>query len=290
MRRKLHFLTRQRGFIAMLGFSLALYLMPGKFAFPVTGRIASACANIAAVFQAEPPEEEKIPAVQKIKRELALTQQELTAAKDELYLLRQEIGSITAVKASSRTQFARIIPARVVLYKDASNFRRTILVNRGSADGVRPGLPVLWGIGSDSENKLRACLIGTVDAVGPHACRILLAGDPAFRVPGRMLKTRDRFVVEGKSTGPYPWRLKHADSDTQIDTGDIVITSGSLGLYPPGFLIGTVAEVEGREYAGEMEITLSSPVDLDKLESVIIVEMAVPDVPGKGNSQEKQDK
>jgi rod shape-determining protein MreC len=258
--------------------------MPGRFAFPVTGRIASACANIALIFQPGPEDESTAPLVERLQRELVITQQELTAAQDELHLLRREIESISGIKASSSSvRFANIIPARVVLRRDASNFRRTVLVNRGSVDGVRPGLPVLWGNQSKSENGLKACIIGSVDAVGPHACRVLLAGDPAFRVPGRMLKTRDRFVVEGKSTGSYPMRLKHVDTGTRIDIGDVVITSGSLGMFPPGFLIGTVAEVEGREYAGELEITLSSPVDLDKLESVIIIELTVPGVPEKEN-------
>jgi rod shape-determining protein MreC len=94
-----------------------------------------------------------------------------------------------------------------------------------------------------------------------------------------MLETRDRVIVEGKSAGAYPMRLKHIDTGVQIESGDIVVTSGTLGLFPPGLLIGTVAKIEGREYADELEISIASPVDLDELESVIIVEPALPEVP-----------
>lgn len=151
-------------------------------------------------------------------------------------------------------------------------------MNRGSKDGVRPGLPVLWGSEDAQGGTLRACVVGTVDTVGPSACRVLLASDPGFRAPARMLRSRQRVVVEGKSAGLLPMRLKHIDTDTHINTGDLVVTSGSLGLFPPGIPIGTVAKVEGRQFSGELEVALSSPVNLDELESVIIVELIIPQV------------
>jgi cell shape-determining protein MreC len=94
-----------------------------------------------------------------------------------------------------------------------------------------------------------------------------------------MLESRDRVIVEGKAAGVHAMRLKHVGTGARINVGDSVLTSGSLGLFPPGFLIGTVAKVEGREYAGKLEISVSSPVELAELESVIIVEMAAPEVP-----------
>jgi cell shape-determining protein MreC len=51
-------------------------------------------------------------------------------------------------------------------------------------------------------------------------------------------------------------------------------------MFPPGILIGTVANIEGSSYAGEQEISVVSPVELDDLESVVIVGLEEPEVPG----------
>ena len=284
MREKLHLLTRHRGFLTVLAASLVLYLLPGRYAFPVTGRIASACANIAAFLQPRRSEDEPAAPIERLRRELVRARQELAATQNELHLLQEEIESLTGIKSSSEARFARVIPARVVLRRDASNFRRTILVDRGSRDGVQSGMLVLWGCEQPRESRLAACVVGTVDAVGPHACRILLASDPGFRIPALVLDSRARVVVEGKSPAPYPMRLKHVGTGTLIRPGDVVVTSGSLGMFPPGLLVGIVAEIEGRQFSPETEITLSSPVNLDELESVIIVELAVPAVPQRGGT------
>lgn len=264
--------------ISALAVSLVLYLLPGRYAYPVTGRIASASANITAFFQAEPGDGESEPVVEQLRKELVLARQELAAARNEIHLLQKELESVSGVKKAARPEFASIIPARVILRRDASNFRRTVLVNRGSEDGVRPGMPVLWGCQSSEDGRFDACVVGTVNTVGPSASRVLLASDPYFRVPARILESRDRVIVEGKSPSAHPMRLKHVGIDTRVSVGDTIITSGSLGIFPPGLLIGTVVEVEGRDYAGETQVSLASLVDLDELESLVIVELAAPEI------------
>ena len=255
--------------------------MPGRFAYPVTGRIASASANIAAFLQPATPEDEKesAPLIEKLRRQLIYERQEVASLKNELHLLRKELETVAGIKTSSQDELSRIIPARVILRRDASNYRRTILVNRGSEHGVSPGLLALWGCEKENEPGVCACVVGIVDTVGPRACRIMLASDSGFRLPARMLETRRRVIVEGKSPGLTPIRIKHASPEIKASPGDMVVTSGSLGLYPSGILIGFVSRVEDSDYAPEMEILLASPVNLDELESVIIVELTPPDVP-----------
>lgn len=278
MRQKHRFFTRHRGIILAFGFSAVLYLLPGHFAHPVTGRIASASANIAASFQSEQPDEKKsTPIIEQLRRELIRSNQELTSLKNELYLVRKELERITGIKQDVSVKLSKIIPARIILRRDASNFRRTVLVNRGSNDGVVSGLIALWGNTNENDNDMMTCVVGIVDTVGPNASRILLASDAGFRVPARMFKSRKRVMVEGSSAGPFPMRLKHIAARENFTLGESVITSGSLGLYPPGILIGKISNLENIEYAGQTEVYLSSPVDLDELESVIIVEVETPE-------------
>jgi len=277
VRKRLRFFTHYRGFLALLSFSILLYLLPAPCIYPITGRVTSATSNIASFFQPRQDKEEETPRLRQLRRELVLTQQDLTATRNELHLVRKELESVTSVKSATSGGFAKIIPARIVLSRDASNFRRTVLVNRGSRDGVKPGLLVLWGSETPAAGGLRACVVGVVNTVGPSACRVLLVSDPGFRAAARLLQSRDRVVVEGTSAGKWPMRLKHPAIETCVEPGDTVITSGTLGVFPAGFLIGTVADIQGREYPGQMQVFIESPLDLDRLESVIIVEIQKPE-------------
>lgn len=273
------FVIQYRAPLILLCFSLLLYLLPASLAYPVKGRIVSASANMAALFAPQPEEPQERPPVEQLRRELAQTRSSLAAARNELHLLRKELENVTTVKASSPVELDKIIPARVVVRRDASNFRRTILVNRGTLAGVRAGMPVLWvsraGIRPEG-GALNACVVGRVGAAGPNAARILLASDPGFRVPSRMLRNRERVIVEGGCAGHWPMRIKHAGPNLDVQTGDAVVTSGSLGIFPPGLLVGTVAKVKDTLYVGKMEVCIDSPVNLDELESVIIVELTAP--------------
>jgi rod shape-determining protein MreC len=279
VKQRLYFLTRNQGILALLGFSVALYLLPGRFAYPVTGRVVSATANVASFFSPAPPEDRAVPAVDQLRNELSIATSELSAARNEIYLLQRELESVGAVKSSSAARLTNVIPARVVMRREASNFRRTALVNRGSAHGVAPDMPVLWGF-KHEDGRLSACVVGVVEAVGPNASRVLLASDPGFRIAGRMLESRSRVIVEGKAAAAAPMRLKHVPEDARVKVGDAVLTSGRLGMFPQGVLIGTVAKIEGSRYAGGLEISVVSPVDLDDLESVVIVQMEEPEVQG----------
>ena len=234
---------------------------------------------MASFFNPEPESLSETPAVEQLRNELSIATSELSAARNEIFLLRRELESVTAVKASASTTPGAIIPARVVMRRDASNFRRTALVNRGSVHGVSPEMPVLWGYHQE-DGMISACVVGVIEAVGPHASRVLLASDPGFRIAARIRDSRDRVIVEGKAAAAAPMRLKHVPEDTTVETGDVIVTSGRLGIFPPGILIGTVAKIEGSRYAGEQEISVVSPVDLDDLESVIIVKIREPEVPG----------
>ena len=273
MRNNFHFPSHQRGLLILVCVSIILYVLPARCSQTITGRVASATANVTALFLPENEKEAAGTLVEHLSKELALARQELAACRNELHILGKELESISGI-ASSNLPLARMIPARVVLRRDASNFRRTILVNAGSLHGVRPGLPVLWGRVNSSDTAIHACLVGMVDTVGPRASRVLLVSDAGLRIPAVMLESREKVIVEGCTSGSYPMRVRRLSSRAALKRADMVVTSGTLGIFPQGILIGMVAQVQTPEFAPEMEVRLSCPVNLDDLEAVTIVELA----------------
>jgi rod shape-determining protein MreC len=112
-------------------------------------------------------------------------------------------------------------------------FNLKIIVNRGSNDGVRTGLPVI------DENGV----VGQVTAVTPFSAEITLLTDKGQAVPVMVVRNGLRAVVfgtgqEGKLSIPF------LPINADIKKADKLVTSGIDGTYPPGLVIATVTEVE----------------------------------------------
>jgi rod shape-determining protein MreC len=150
------------------------------------------------------------------------------------------------------------LPASVVL-RDPAPASNGLVVDRGAADGVATGQPVL-GPG--------ATLVGIVSAVDPDRSRIRLLSDGASavtavvqepRVPGALAGTRDGL------------RLEFVPVDAPVGAGDLVLTSALGGRLPGGLLIGRVVSVEAPGQALFATVVVEPLADYARLEQVLIL-------------------
>ena len=111
-------------------------------------------------------------------------------------------------------------------------FRKSITVNAGSKQGVKPNDIVV------SNNAL----IGKVVSVSGGSCVVQLITDPASRIPGRVLQTREQVIVEGNATGFC--QLKYVPRWAKLKKGDDIVSSDIGGFFPPSLPIATVVETE----------------------------------------------
>ncbi len=154
---------------------------------------------------------------------------ELNAAAKENASLRQ---ALNFQKASGH----KLIAAEVIgLGPDG--FSRTIEINRGTADGLGPGMVVVTGAG----------LLGRLREAGPHAANIQTLADPQSRVNVYLPKSGLQGTVSG---GPAALQLElqHTLGVVAAD-GDWVITSGVGGGYPRGLVVGEIASLNHRDSA-----------------------------------------
>ncbi|KPF87136.1 rod shape-determining protein MreC [Novosphingobium sp. AAP83] len=105
----------------------------------------------------------------------------------------------------------------------SSSTRRFAIIDAGSNEGVKPGFPVRAASG----------LIGRVVEVGPDTARVLLITDPENVVPVRRASDGLTAFVQGASNGRIDIRLINMGVNP-VKKGDVFVTSGSGGLYPPG--------------------------------------------------------
>lgn len=170
--------------------------------------------------------------------------QENRRLKDLLSLKEHELRYLTAAKVIARG------------YDKVLN---TIILDKGGNNGLQKGMAVITTRG----------LVGKVHSVRNDFAEVLLLRDSNFSVAVRLQNNRREGVVSG--TGYDNCVLKYISPEENVEKGEVIVTSGLDGIFPPGLPVGTVVKVkkEGVEFFQQIEIT---PFQSDaKLEEVVIL-------------------
>lgn len=149
--------------------------------------------------------------------------------------------------------------AASVIGRDPSPFLHYVIIDRGSDDGVRRGMPVVTSQG----------LVGRVDAVIADAARVQLITDPGSAINVRLQNSETEAVLSGSVTGDLSLDL--IPQDVAIEEADIVLTSGLGGGYPADLIIGQVVNIQKREADLFQHASVQSVVDFTRLEIVLII-------------------
>jgi rod shape-determining protein MreC len=149
--------------------------------------------------------------------------------------------------------------AAEVVGRDPSPWFKTIIINKGTTDGVAKASPVVVPEG----------IVGLVVAVTGHYAKVLLIIDQNSAVDAKVQATRARGIVKGDPTGrgSFNYVLRKHD----ISLGDSVITSGLDGVFPKGLPIGRVSEIVRLSAGIFQEIAITPYVDFETLEEVLVL-------------------
>jgi len=156
-----------------------------------------------------------------------------------------------------------------VISHDQTGLRRSITINRGTRDGIAPGMPVVTAQG----------LVGRVRNVSANAARVLLISDRDSAVSARLQTTRAQGSLRGQLSGNL--RLTMVPPDETVTVGDLVLTSGLGGNFPPDIVIGVVASSRQFEFELFQEAEVTSYNSFEELEVVLVMtsfEAVDPDV------------
>ena len=154
---------------------------------------------------------------------------------------------------------AELVVAAEVIGKDPSAWFKTVIIDKGKADGLIKGLPVVMPQG----------IAGQVIEVANHYSKVMLIIDRNSAVDALVQRTRARGVLKGKSTDQC--RLDYVLRKKDVRVGDIVVSSGLDGIYPKGLRIGLVSEVVDHDADIFHDVILTPFVDFEKLEEVLVV-------------------
>ena len=189
-------------------------------------------------------------------------QAEVSRMQAEIIQLKQQLSETQVL--SALVDFARVQPenrylAATVIGRDPSPFVQYVIINRGSDDGLRRGMPVVTQQG----------LVGRVEAVTSGAARVHLITDPASSINVRLEPSRAQAVVLGSVSGELS--LEMIPQSAEVQAGDLILTSGLGGNYPSNIMIGQVTGVRKIETDLFQHASIQPIVDFNKLEIVLII-------------------
>jgi rod shape-determining protein MreC len=145
-----------------------------------------------------------------------------------------------------------------VIAVGASPEFRTVTIDKGSADGLGGDMAIVSPTG----------VVGRVTQPGPHAALVQLVIDRNAAAGAVVERSRVQGIVVGVGDGTL--RMDFAPATGDVTPGDVVVTSGIDGIYPEGFVLGTVERV-ARGDGLYHEISVRPAVDFSRLEDVLVV-------------------
>jgi len=198
-------------------------------------------------------------ALQQVRQENERLQQELAqlkiAVQQERALAQQSRMLQDLLTLKSGTTLTTT--AAGVIGSGASPDFRTITIDKGTTDGLRPDMSVISPAG----------VVGRVITPSARAAKVQLLIDRNAAAAAVVERSRAQGVVEG--TGGN-LRLNYVSGTADVKVGDRLVTSGIEGIYPKGFAIGQIESIE--RGAGEFSAIVVKPaVDFSSLEAVLVV-------------------
>lgn len=190
-----------------------------------------------------------------LENEVANLQSQIIQLQEQL----SEADILYALLDFARSRPADQYLAAAVIGRDPSPFLQYIIIDHGSDDGVRYGMPVVTQQG----------LVGRVSAVTASAARVQLISDSGSSVNVTIQSQDEDALVSGSITGDIT--LEMVDQSVSLNEGDILLTSGLGGNYPSDILVGQLVDIQKTE--GELFQTafIQPAVDIASLRAVLVI-------------------
>lgn len=190
-------------------------------------------------------------------QQLLLENQQLRSDLQQIEGVRLQNGRLRNLLAFVDEVDRAALPAQII-GEDASNWARTVTINKGSRAGLRDGLAVVAAEG----------VVGRIIKTSPNSARVLLVTDASSNVAALVQRTRTRGVVQGRGA---KLTLKYALRDADIVTDDLLVTSGMGGVFPKGLILGRVEIAQRDELDLFQQVEVAPVVDFSHLEEVMVL-------------------
>ncbi len=162
-------------------------------------------------------------------RKSAVQQSEASVRQAQLEAENNQLRKLLGLTQQSATP----VTAAEILYDARDPYSQRIVIDRGSQSGLRAGYPVIDERG----------VVGQVTRVSPFQSEVTLLTDKEQAIPVQVVRNGLRSVAFGGArAGQLDLRFMAASADLQ--KGDLLVTSGLDGTYPPGLPVATIVQID----------------------------------------------
>jgi len=169
----------------------------------------------------------------------------------ELYALDQQYSDYKKIGAH-------------VTANDSGNWFSSFVIDKGTNEGIKTNMNVMAGTG----------LVGIVTEVGPNWARVRSIIDDTSNVSALVLSTSDTCIVNGDLTLMQDGKIRFEqlpNNETEIENGELVVTSHISSKYLPGILIGYISEVHVDSNNLTRSGYITPAVDFQHLQEVLVI-------------------
>ena len=176
-----------------------------------------------------------------------------------------------------REQLATSVMAAEVLYDAADPYTRKIIIDKGLLQDVALGSPVLDESG----------VLGQVTRVHPLVSEVTLVIDRDLAIPVLNVRTGARSVAYGDATqSGSGLELRFMGSNSDVQQGDLLTTSGVDGVYPPGLPVAKISKIERRAESAFAKIYCTPQALVTGARHVMVVKPVSAQIPPRPEATE----
>ncbi len=158
-----------------------------------------------------------------------------------------------------------------VLSEATDPYTRKLFINRGTAQGVVAGAPVINEAG----------VLGQVTRAFPRSAEVTLLTDKDAAIPVISTRTQQRGAAYGGLIKGSAMELRFVAGNADVKVGDLLQTSGVDGIYPAGLSVAKVAQVERQAEGGFARVTLTPASIADGVRHVLVLEPLAVQMPAR---------
>ncbi len=210
--------------------------------------------------------------IEELKKENTNLKKELTEfeeTKQQLLELQQFMG----IKEEHETH-TYSAPCTIIGYVTNDPFH-SFIIDKGEEDGISLNDPVVTGDGS---------IVGIISSLSSNSATVETILSPDLSIGAISADNKYTGILEGEIVlaSEYKCRMIYLDKDTELKEGDLIITSSASGLFPKGYLVGTVDSIQTMDSGLSKYAVITPDTNFEAMTSVV----AIIDYPGKGDTDE----
>jgi len=183
--------------------------------------------------------------------------QQLRALEAENVQLRKLLD--TSQRLESKAVMAEI------LHVPRDPFNRKVILDKGSQSGIQPGQVVVDNVG----------VVGQITRTYPWLSEVTLLTDKDHSVPVQVVRNGLRSVVSGTGKDGA-LELRYVAVNTDIEEGDMLVTSGIDGVYPPGLPVAVVSKIERNPTYVFAQVTCTPAAGVGHYRQLLVLSLLIP--------------